>query len=182
MRTFLAFMFLIIIQGCSIYPGTYYAPHSKLGDVVSVGHCGDNSPSKLIFDQGNVKVSTQAGDVHINYDQTWIWFEVESKELFDLKLPPQSILFLVDGEQILPYEVNYFYRVSDNEWYSNDLNSLAELPTSNHRATHFRLVFKFKKQKNINLKMNMLQINKLSQPVEVEFKTVEKIRISALNC
>ncbi|GLX76704.1 hypothetical protein tinsulaeT_00440 [Thalassotalea insulae] len=182
MRKFIVLVSFLLLQGCTIYPGTYYAPISKVGEVISVGHCGDNSPSKLILKNDNVQVSAQAGDVHINYDQTWIWFEVESKDLFELQLLSENIAFEIDEKQVFPLEVSHFYRVSENEWHSQEIKALADIPKFSHKTNYFKLVFKFRKQKNISLRINELLINEGSLPIDVEFKTVEKIRISAINC
>ncbi|TCI02399.1 hypothetical protein EZV61_13660 [Corallincola luteus] len=183
MRTFLTILILVLIQGCIAYPGTYYYPESKNGKIISIGSCGDNSLSKLIIENNDIKISTQAGDVQWNYDQTWIWFEVNSDKKFNISVSPSTVSFASSENAIAPHEVTYSYRISDKEWFSEDYTSVLKIPSDTVKTTYFRIMFRFKKQENINLNIRGLEIN--SNPVDdidVNFKKKETIRLSALNC
>ncbi|WP_286888139.1 hypothetical protein [Pseudoalteromonas sp. ESRF-bin5] len=183
MRNFIIIFFIVILGGCSIYPGSYFHPESSIGDVLSTGSCGDNTPSKLMINSEQVELTTQARTVQNNGDKTWIWFEAKSKIPFVISASPKDIIFISNGKIIEPHEIYYSYKKQDSIWLSHDYKTLKDLPKSSGVTNNLLIVFRLKHYENIQFQINKLIVS--GQPVKnfnIEFKNTKKIRVSALNC
>ena len=184
MKILLILCISYLLSSCSIYQGSYYYPNSNKGIVSIVGSCGDNVPSKLIVNEEDVNISTQAMSINPNDPyETWVWLEFESEKQFSINSLPSAIYFFSGVQEIKPIGIQYFQKNHAHGNVSSEHKTIDDLPDFTGETKYLRIVFRFLHSEILQLKIAGLILSNIKvQDINVNFKNTKAIRISALNC